>query len=170
MRRTWAARWWIMLVVLIGLLGLLIDRVARGGPSRRGDPTRLSEPAAPPAPAASAAPVAPALPRADQAAESPAPPRADSPAAELPAAEPATAEVGAESAARGVHPGPYPGSALPLADGSAPTAEYKIKANAATRRSHGPDSPYYARTRAQVWFLGIDDAEAAGFRHWSRKK
>jgi hypothetical protein len=67
-------------------------------------------------------------------------------------------------------PGPYRGSALPLADGSAPAAEYTIKANTATRRSHGPDSPYYARTRAQVWFRGVGDAESAGFRHWSRKK
>jgi hypothetical protein len=169
-----------MLVVLTvtGLVGLLVDRVARGGPSRRGASASLPEPAAP------------ALPRVDPAAESPAPPTAASPAAGLSLADPVSAgpsladpvsagpslvdtappEVVNQPVAQPVHPGPYPGSALPLADGSAPSTEYVIKANAATRRSHGPDSPYYARTRAQVWFRGVEDAESAGFRHWSRKK
>ncbi len=62
--------------------------------------------------------------------------------------------------------GPYPGSALPLADGSAPSGEYTVKAKDATKRCHGPQSPYFKRTRADLWFRAEADAEAAGFIPW----
>jgi len=65
--------------------------------------------------------------------------------------------------------GPFPGSVLPLADGSAPTAEFVVKGNANSMRSHGPGSPYYGRTRAEVWFRTDEDAVAAGFRPWAPK-
>ena len=35
---------------------------------------------------------------------------------------------------------------------------------------HRPDSPYYARTRAEVWFRTATDARAAGFTEWTPKK
>ena len=35
---------------------------------------------------------------------------------------------------------------------------------------HTPDSPYYGRTKAEVWFQHPADAEAAGFTSWTRKK
>jgi len=52
---------------------------------------------------------------------------------------------------------------LPLADGSAPTADFVVKGNANWTRSHRPGSPYYRRTRAEVWFRTEQDAVAAGF-------
>jgi hypothetical protein len=60
-------------------------------------------------------------------------------------------------------PGPHPGSALPAPDGSAPSPEYAIKANSGSRRYYPPDSPYYVRTRGDLWFRAVADAEAAGF-------
>jgi hypothetical protein len=58
------------------------------------------------------------------------------------------------------------GSAAPLPDGSAPGPEYTIKGNAGSMLFHRPDSPYYARTKAQVWFRTATDARAAGFTEW----
>ena len=72
--------------------------------------------------------------------------------------------------ASGPRLGPYPGSVLPLDDGSAPSAEYVIKGNAGSMRCHAASSPYFGRTRAQVWFRTEDEAIAAGFRPWTRKK
>lgn len=63
--------------------------------------------------------------------------------------------------------GPYPGSALPTADGSAPSRRYPIKANEGSRRYHDPGSPYFHRNRADVWFASAADAEAAGFVPWN---
>ena len=67
--------------------------------------------------------------------------------------------------------GPYgAGSALPLADGSAPSSAFVIKGNGDSMLFHGPDSPYYNRTKAEVWFDTAERAEAAGFTGWTRKK
>ncbi|WP_219415021.1 sunset domain-containing protein [Pseudonocardia nigra] len=63
-----------------------------------------------------------------------------------------------------------PASAAPLPDGSAPAAEYTIKGKHASRLFHPPASPYYARTRADVWFRTTEDARAAGFTEWSAKR
>lgn len=77
---------------------------------------------------------------------------------------------GGEPAADRPAPGPYPGSVLPLDDGSAPSAEYVVKGNAGSMRSHSAASPYFGRTRAEVWFRTQDDAVAAGFEPWVPKK
>jgi hypothetical protein len=63
-------------------------------------------------------------------------------------------------------PGRYPGSLLPAADGSAPSDDHQVKANEGSRRFHTPDSPYYVRTRGDVWFRTPDEARAAGFTAW----
>ncbi len=63
-----------------------------------------------------------------------------------------------------------PGSAEPLPDGSAPGPEYTIKGNADSMLFHRPTSPYYARTKAEVWFRTATDARAAGFTEWSPTK
>lgn len=86
------------------------------------------------------------------------------PAVEPPAATDETASVG------GPVPGPYPGSVLPLDDGSAPSEEFVVKGNAGSKRSHSPDSPYFGRTRAEVWFRSQEDAKAAGFAPWTPRK
>jgi hypothetical protein len=68
-----------------------------------------------------------------------------------------------------IEPGPYPRSARPAADGSAPSPEYTIKGNAGSKLYHTPTSPYFGRTKAQAWFATAEDAEAAGFTAWRRK-
>jgi len=54
-------------------------------------------------------------------------------------------------------------SARPLEDGSAPSEEYTIKGNAGSMLYHPPTSPFYGRTKAEVWFTTAEAAEAAGF-------
>ena len=56
-----------------------------------------------------------------------------------------------------------PGSVRASADGSSPDADHVVKGKSATRVFYAPGSPYYARTRADVWFRTADDARAAGF-------
>jgi hypothetical protein len=55
-----------------------------------------------------------------------------------------------------------PGSVRAGTDGSSPDAEFVVKGKRATRVFYAPGSPYYARTRADVWFRTADDARAAG--------
>jgi hypothetical protein len=69
-----------------------------------------------------------------------------------------------------VEPGDFAGSAKPLADGSAPSAEFTIKGNAGSMLFHTKESPYYGRTKAEVWFKSPADAEAAGFTGWNRRR
>ncbi|QJY45221.1 hypothetical protein [Pseudonocardia broussonetiae] len=63
-----------------------------------------------------------------------------------------------------------PGSAAPLPDGSAPGPEYTIKGNAQSKLFHPPSSPYFGRTRAEVWFRTAQDAEAAGFTAYTPRR
>jgi large subunit ribosomal protein L17 len=59
--------------------------------------------------------------------------------------------------------GPHgPGSAEPLADGSAPDG-YPIKGNRDSMKYHTPESRWYDQTVAEVWFSTAEAAEAAGF-------
>ncbi|NMH99757.1 hypothetical protein [Pseudonocardia acidicola] len=64
-------------------------------------------------------------------------------------------------------PGPHPGSALPNPDGYAPSTEFMIKANNGAKRYYDLGSPYYVRTRADLWFHSAEDAERAGFSSWN---
>lgn len=87
---------------------------------------------------------------------------------------------GASSEVRGMHtvasptlvePGPHgPGSAAPLPDGSAPGPEFTIKGNGSSRLFHPPSSPYYRRTKAEVWFRSAEDAIAAGFTPYRSRR
>ncbi|WP_313673006.1 hypothetical protein [Mycolicibacterium sp.] len=71
------------------------------------------------------------------------------------------ADARAEEAAN-----PYgAGSALAAADGSGP-AGWLIKGNANSMLFHGPDSPSYKQTVAEVWFVDEAAATTAGFRRW----
>jgi large subunit ribosomal protein L17 len=54
------------------------------------------------------------------------------------------------------------GSHAALEDGSEP-AGFPIKGNADSMLFHTPDSEYYDRTVAEVWFKTEEDAEKAGF-------
>ena len=64
----------------------------------------------------------------------------------------------------------YPNSARALPDGSAPSAEFTIKGNAGSMLFHTKESPYYGRTKAEVWFRNPADAEAAGFTGWDKRR
>ena len=54
------------------------------------------------------------------------------------------------------------GSRAANEDGSEPRG-FPIKGNADSMLYHGPDSPYYSQTIAEVWFATEEAAEAAGF-------
>ncbi|WP_028931888.1 sunset domain-containing protein [Pseudonocardia asaccharolytica] len=60
-------------------------------------------------------------------------------------------------------PGPYPGSAWPGVDGSAPSDRFMVKAEMVPKRYHTPSSSGYRQAHADVWFRSPGDAEAAGF-------
>jgi large subunit ribosomal protein L4 len=56
-----------------------------------------------------------------------------------------------------------PGSHLPLEDDSQPEG-FPIKGNADSMLYHVPDSAFYERTTAEVWFVDAEAAEKAGFQ------
>jgi large subunit ribosomal protein L17 len=66
-----------------------------------------------------------------------------------------TAEVEAEAADTTYGEGSYVGEN--------PPEGYDIKGNADSMKYHTPESPYYGRTVAEVWFATAEAAEAAGF-------
>lgn len=61
---------------------------------------------------------------------------------------------------------PFPGAALPNADGSEPSDEYVIKAVMRSKRYHDSRSPVYSVLRADVLFRDPERAAAAGFAYW----
>lgn len=63
---------------------------------------------------------------------------------------------------------PYGPGSLRLAAGAVPPAGYTIKGNADSMLFHGPDSPSYEQTIAEVWFFDEATARAAGFDKWDR--
>ena len=54
-------------------------------------------------------------------------------------------------------------SHAPLDDDSQPDG-FPVKGNADSMLYHTPESPFYGRTKAEVWFTTADAAEAAGFQ------
>ncbi|TWD75324.1 hypothetical protein FB561_6762 [Kribbella amoyensis] len=68
-----------------------------------------------------------------------------------------------------VPPGKYgPGSADAVPHQGPPDG-FTIKGNAGSMLFHTPDSPYYGRTKPEVWFRTEADAERAGFTKYVRK-
>jgi hypothetical protein len=95
--------------------------------------------------------------------------------------------VAAPAPAVVVEPGPAAGRPAPRArrsaaatlpagsvaagpDGSAPGPEFTVKAKAGSELFHGPDSPYFGRTKADLWFRTADDARAAGLTAWTPRR
>ncbi|MGH3759176.1 hypothetical protein [Actinophytocola sp.] len=88
---------------------------------------------------------------------------------DTPAAESAVAEV-VDAPAAGEE-GPFgPGSAKPLPGGAAPGEEFTVKGKRSSKLFHTAESPYFGRTKADVWFKTPADAENAGFAAWNHKK
>ncbi len=101
--------------------------------------------------------------------EAPAPEAAATEAAEAPLEEP-VAEVATLVEAPASDEAPYgAGSVKANEDGSAPN-DYTIKGNAQSMKFHAPTSPWYDRTKAEVWFETAEAAEAAGFVNAETKK
>ena len=74
-----------------------------------------------------------------------------------------------DGSGRAVVPGRYgPGSADAVEHQSPPDG-FTIKGNAQSMLFHTPDSPYYGRTKPQVWFRTEADAERAGFTKYTRR-
>jgi hypothetical protein len=97
------------------------------------------------------------------------------PAAEKPAPQAVPAELATPQRLRAVarveNGTPFgPGSARSLPDGSAPGPEYQIKGNTSSMLFHPPTSPYYKRTKPEVWFRTAEDARAAGFTEWTPRR
>jgi large subunit ribosomal protein L17 len=90
------------------------------------------------------------------------PAKSEAPATDETVTEDTAADVDVEeSASDDEHP--YgAGSHVALEDGSEPEG-FPIKGNADSMLYHVPDSEYYDRTVAEVWFATAEDAEAAGF-------
>jgi hypothetical protein len=61
-----------------------------------------------------------------------------------------------------------PGSAEPSEDGSAPSAEFTVKARTSSMVFHTSDSPFYENLMPQVWFTDAETATRAGFTDWER--
>lgn len=55
------------------------------------------------------------------------------------------------------------GSHVPLDDPDEAPDGFEIKGNVGSKLYHTPDSPFYGRTKAAVWFASAAAAEAAGF-------
>ncbi len=61
-----------------------------------------------------------------------------------------------------------PDSAAPLESGEAPEG-FTIKGNASSKKFHASTSPWYDRTKAEVWFRTEEAAEKAGFVNAEKK-
>lgn len=61
------------------------------------------------------------------------------------------------------------GSARAGGGGSGPTG-WTIKGNEDSMLYHGPDSPSYEATIAEVWFKDEQTAAAAGFQRWDSRR
>jgi len=81
--------------------------------------------------------------------------------------EPVADEVPAETDA--VPPGRYGVGSAEAVPHQGPPDGFTIKGNVQSKLFHTPDSPYYGRTRAEVWFRTEADAERAGFTKYVRK-
>jgi hypothetical protein len=68
-----------------------------------------------------------------------------------------------------VPPGRYGEGSADAVPHQAPPDGFTIKGNAQSMLFHTPDSPYYGRTKPQVWFRTEADAERAGFSKYTRR-
>ena len=83
-------------------------------------------------------------------------------AADAPEAAVSTAADVAEASADAADQPYGEGSHGPIADDAQPDG-FPIKGNAGSMLYHTPESPFYGRTVAEVWFASEEAAEAAGF-------
>jgi hypothetical protein len=77
------------------------------------------------------------------------------------------AEVQAKS--EPVRPGRYGEGSADAVAHQGPPDGFTIKGNAQSMLFHTPESPYYGRTKPEVWFRTEADAERAGFTKYVRR-
>jgi hypothetical protein len=80
----------------------------------------------------------------------------------------ATDEMRPEPSAA-VPPGRYGEGSADAVPHQGPPDGFTIKGNTQSMLFHTPDSPYYGRTKPQVWFRTEADAERAGFTKYARR-
>lgn len=68
-----------------------------------------------------------------------------------------------------VPPGRYGEGSADAVPHQGPPDGFTIKGNAQSMLFHTPDSPYYGRTKPEVWFRSEADAERAGFTKYARR-
>jgi hypothetical protein len=68
-----------------------------------------------------------------------------------------------------VPPGRYGEGSADAVPHQGPPDGFTIKGNAQSMLFHTPDSPYYGRTKPEVWFRTEADAERAGFTKYARR-
>ncbi|WP_185446550.1 hypothetical protein [Kribbella qitaiheensis] len=68
-----------------------------------------------------------------------------------------------------VPPGRYGEGSAEAVQHQGPPDGFTIKGNAQSMLFHTPESPYYGRTRPEVWFRTEADAERAGFTKYVRR-
>lgn len=68
-----------------------------------------------------------------------------------------------------VPPGRYGEGSAEAVPHQGPPDGFTIKGNAHSMLFHTPDSPYYGRTKPEVWFRSEADAERAGFSKYTRR-
>ncbi|MFI5713693.1 hypothetical protein [Kribbella sp. NPDC051620] len=78
-------------------------------------------------------------------------------------------EAEVQAKAEPVRPGRYGEGSAEAVPHQGPPDGFTIKGNAQSMLFHTPDSPYYGRTKAEVWFRSEADAERAGFTKYVRK-
>ncbi len=66
-------------------------------------------------------------------------------------------------------PGRYGEGSADAVPHQGPPDGFTIKGNAHSMLFHTPDSPYYGRTKPEVWFRSEADAERAGFSKYVRR-
>jgi large subunit ribosomal protein L17 len=88
----------------------------------------------------------------------------EAPAEEAPVVYEAPVEVDEVEESASTDEAPYgEGSHAPLDDPDEAPAGFEVKGNADSMLYHLPDTPFYDRTVAEVWFASAEAAEAAGF-------
>lgn len=93
------------------------------------------------------------------------------PVATKPADKPATAAAFAAETQAKTQPEPYGAGSVRLVVASADgPSGYTVKGNEDSMLYHSSESPSYRQTIAEVWFLDVESAEAAGFNRWDSGK
>ncbi|MFD3406112.1 hypothetical protein ACFWUU_35840 [Kribbella sp. NPDC058693] len=145
------------------------EPVLVGATASQAAPTPHPTPAAPATPAARATPAAPASPAAPAA---PVRETVEPVFSRVMDSEPTLfdAEMTApERQATVVQPGRYGEGSAEAVPHQGPPDGFTIKGNAQSKLFHTPDSPYYGRTKPEVWFRSEADAERAGFTKYTRR-